>query len=759
MPPLSTPRSQTRPASGDPGATGRTTTEAASSPSRRHLLRVAGMASLAAGAVALGTGSAHATPLVGTLATGKNDTPDDEVLLAATVAQLTGWKAKKLDDGAVAQVLGHATPGDGAARLVRYDARSTATPNGGTVLAPGDAGAAGRWHTLHTGTADFRWFGLLGPENPADDALDALVNDPSVTRIEAHTDLNFTRRHTYTRSNLELDFGGRTVTTEGIERNAHDNPFGAVLFFQGRVTDETQQRTLAATLPDLTDVFEVADTGAFAVGQWWALRSDERPGGGGDERELQRLVQVTQVLDATHVRVDYKNGWELPAGRVLTWTRVEPVEQVHVRAMTFHGSGPFDGPANGELPDDREMTGSHPVAFEYAVRCDVSDVHGHRTWWPVIMRRWNTHFVTERCSVANPPTVFYGGAGYLTQQIYCLYGRVSDCTSHNARHLNDLTASAYCLVENCHGDGDDQGGNPFTTHGQYEHDLVFVGNSGLMDIANSGGQWGTAAKRITVKHHTCSWFVAGTKITDLTLEDVHVVARSTFDPQATLTINADGAQVRGCTAGFFAVGQRSSLSRRPTVVEDCAFALPAGSVLHQTPVTNPVHFVRTRLTGVDGTILRGAGPVTFTDCELVGGTADAPAAPVDLGSADVTVTGGSWQGVGVRLSGARDQRLVLDGVRAAGTTTAGALVSRGTGAGAVDVALRGADLRAADGTAHVALRAGDRYAATGSRFTGGRLDLPDGVRVLHARNVETGLDRAGLPTAGDGVLVDANLTV
>src|SRR5690606_20919774 len=115
---------------------------------------------------------------------------------------------------------------------------------------------------------------------------------------------------------------------------------------------------------------------------------------------------------------------------------------------------------------------------------------------------------------------------------------------------------------------------------------------------------------------------------------------------------------------------------RPTVVEDCAFALPAGSVLHQTPVTNPVHFVRTRITGVDGTILRGAGPVTFTDCELVGGTDDAPAAPVDLGSADVTVTGGSWQGVGVRLSGARDQRLVLGRVRAAGTTTAGALGSR-----------------------------------------------------------------------------------
>ncbi|MGO3815151.1 MAG: hypothetical protein ACTJHV_10195, partial [Cellulosimicrobium funkei] len=111
---MSTPRSQTRTASDDPSATGPTTAEASSSPSRRHLLRVAGMASLAAGAVALGTGSAHAAPLAGTLPAGKNDTPDDEVLVAATVAQLTGWKAKKLDDGTVAQLLGHATPGDGA---------------------------------------------------------------------------------------------------------------------------------------------------------------------------------------------------------------------------------------------------------------------------------------------------------------------------------------------------------------------------------------------------------------------------------------------------------------------------------------------------------------------------------------------------------------------------------------------------------------------------------------------------------------------
>ncbi|MGW6226532.1 hypothetical protein ACWFQT_05435, partial [Cellulosimicrobium cellulans] len=66
---------------------------------------MAGIASLAAGAVALGTGSAHATHLAGApLGATNDDKPDAEVLVAATVAELTGWRAKKVDDGTVAQL-------------------------------------------------------------------------------------------------------------------------------------------------------------------------------------------------------------------------------------------------------------------------------------------------------------------------------------------------------------------------------------------------------------------------------------------------------------------------------------------------------------------------------------------------------------------------------------------------------------------------------------------------------------------------------
>ncbi|MFE6668427.1 peptidase C14, partial [Streptomyces sp. NPDC057697] len=566
-------------------------------------------------------------------------------------------------------------------------------------------------------------------------------------RIEAHTDLLFTKRHLFHRSHIELDFGGHRIRTEGIEKNTHDNPFGAVLSFRGTPTDTTVEHALSGKVIELTDTFPVPDAKAFEVGQWWTVQVDPVEGGGRDERELQKLVEITEIVDAGHIRIGYLNGWELAAGRRLTWTRVEPVRDTHVRNMVFEGAGPD------------EYTGSHPVSFEYAVGCDVSGIHATGTFWPVVMRRWCTRFRTEDCSLKNPPTVEYGGAGYLTQQIYCLYGRVADCTTSNVRHLNDLTASAYCTVVNCHGDGDDAGGNPFTTHGQYEHDLLFDGNSGLMDIANSGAQWGISAKRITVRRHVCSWFTANTKITDLTLEDITVIARPTFDQAGTLTVNADGAQVRGCTAKTFAVAQRSARSTRPTTISDCSFEPPAGAVLVQTPVTVSVHFVRCTFTGVDGAVLRGAGPVHFTDCTVTGA---GNAAPLSVGSADLRIDGGSYDNTGIELSAVRDQRFtVTGGARFTGGNKAKALLGRAAGPGKVTWDITGISSTAAGAdTAHVRIVDGtNHYAATAGRFTGGTLHLaPDALdSVLHTACVEDGTKRVAMPASGERVRTDGNL--
>lgn len=635
----------------------------------------------------------------------------------ATVPSVSALRELRPSSGEIAYVAGYYQPGDGGAMFLRWDEVATYPADGGLCLEGGQS--RGRWLQLHGGIGDFRRFGVMGPEQPADAALEAMVAEPSIQRIEAHTNLNFRARHVFSRSGIEIDLRGHLVTTEGIERNTHDNPFGAVMFFTGKTVDEPVQHTLSAPMTEGVDIFDVGNSARFAAGQFWAVTVNNLTGA--DERELQLMVEITQIVDTRRVRVGYKTGWPFDAGRTFTWQRIEPVRDVTIGGFRFIGSGPYDGPLKGEVPDDRQHTGSHPVAYEYAVNCHARNIHAERTWWPVIMRRWNTSFSTIACSLTNPPTVFYGGAGYLTQQIYCLYGSTTDCTASNSRHLNDLTASAYCQVKRCHGDGDDAGGNPFTTHGQYEHDLLFEGCSGLMDIANSGPQWGMSAKRITVRQHVCSWFVANTKITDLTLEDLTVLPRPRFDPAATLSVNADGLQMRGCRGHTVAIGQRSSRSARPNVIEGCHFALPAGQMLVQSPVSATVTYRGCLIEGIEGTVLRGTGSILFVSCRLVGVNPDSV---LQLGASNSEFRSCALAQVSIELLAAGNQRLVLIGTEVAATAKRGTITRVDTPT-AVSVAVHSCTVRSAEraGPA-IALTAGANHLRlTDSRCEGGGLTV------------------------------------
>lgn len=708
-------------------------TETVSVRSRRMLLAGFGAAALGGVAAVAAHTPAHAAGPAAPMASAASRA----VAAVAVASDLATLNAKA---GDLASTAGYGVPGDGGGGLYRFISKDAPAVNGGTVL-PGKDGA---WALLHAGVVDFRSFGIMDATVPADDALDAMVSDASIHRIEAHTDLNFVRRHRFTRSNITLDFGHHLMTTNGIENAGKDDPFAAVLFFRGEVTDQVQESKLGEDVPDLADVFPVADSSFFSVGSWYA--AEVSPLKGRWERELQRLVQVTQIVDGTHIRIDYKNGWPLGKDRTMTWRRVVPVENVTVSNLRFLGGGAD------------EYTGSHPLAFEYAVRCDVDHIDGTATFWPLIMRRWNTHFTTESCSLANPTSVTWGGAGYLTQQIYCLYGYVANCRTSNARHLNDFTASAYCLVENCHGDGDDQG--PFVTHGQYEHDLTYTGNSGLMTFANSGAAWGSAAKRITVRKHVCSWFVARVRVTDLTLEDVQVIGKPSLAGSGMLWINADGAQLRGCTASdTLIITQQSDASSRPTVIADSHFTFVASGELTNATVTTPVTFVDTVLSGVGGMKIAGAGPVTFRGSTL---SASEDAAPIVSSSERLRFEGSTLRNA--RIAAARGERQTIEVLGSDVAQKGGATITR-TGEGELHVAIADSILRAEGAAVHVSITSGvTHYRAVGNRFEGGVIELAAGAfgsssTLVHSSNVESGVTRAAMPAEGDRVVVAANITV
>ncbi|WP_336643035.1 peptidase C14 [Microbacterium sp. MMO-113] len=711
-----------------------TTTETAAMRSRRMLLAGFGAAALG-GVAAIGAPAAAqaAGPVVPQESSGSKNVAHGGVA--------TALATRKGKDGDLVRTSGYAAPGDGGDGLYRFVKKDAPAANGGTVLAGPKGGA---WVLVHDGTVDFRKFGIMDASAPADDALDAMVGDAGVRRVEAHTDLNFVRRHKFSRSNIAFDFGNHLMTTEGIENAGKDDPFAAVMFFRGEVTDAVQEAKLGEDVPDLADIFPVADSSFFAVGEWYAAEVNALSGRW--ERELQRLVQVTQIVDGRHIRVNYKNGWPLGKDRTMTWRHVKPVQDVTVSNLKFLGKG------------TDEYTGSHPLAFEYAVRCDVDHIDGTATFWPLIQRRWNTYFTTESCTLKNPTSVTWGGAGYLTQQIYCLYGYVANCHTANARHLNDFTASAYCLVENCHGDGDDQG--PFVTHGQYEHDLTYTGNSGLMTFANSGAAWGSAAKRITVRKHVCSWFVARVRITDLTLEDVQVIGKPSLTGSGMLWINADGAQLRGCTASdTLVITQASDNSARPTVIADSHFTFVAPGELTNATVKTPVTFVDTVLDRVGGMKINGLGAVTFRGSTL---TAPDDAAPIASATGKLRIEGSTLRNA--RIAAASKDRQVVEIAGSEVSAKGGTTVSR-SGAGELHLTLADSTFRAEGSTTHVAVTSGaTHYRAVGNRFEGGALELRDdafgsGSTLLHTGNVEAGVTRTAFPGEGDRVVDTANLVV
>lgn len=637
--------------------------------SRRKVLKALGMGgALLAGSAALrpglvfadnpdSSGNSDAAALSGgNQARSVHHVPNVKTLLELPKGQLK--------DGVKVHVGGFYSDGDGGAKLVRWAASSTKADNGGTVHAPTGTGQqAGRWETVHNGVADFRWFGLFGADKNADAALDAMVNDASIHRIEAHTDLNFAKRHIFHRSGVEIDFHGHTVTTEGIELNTRDNPFGAVLFFQGTATGETQTVRLSTDLAEGADVLEVANASAFQVEDWWHVQVKNLPQGGA-QRELDYLLKVTEIIDGTHIRVNYKLGWAIASGRQVTYRMMAPVFRCNVRNMRFVGIAvPPNGSTSQRPFDTWDQIGSNPVAYEFAVECDVSGIRATKVFWPVIMRRYCSHYVTERCELINPEERDWGGTGYLTQQINVLYGHVRDCNTSNARHLNDFTCAAYCLVENCHGDGDDYG--PFVTHGQFEHDLFYIGNSGLLSFANSGTTWGDSAKRITVKKHIASRIVANKRLTDLTLEDCHAVIKEGLSNSGSIWVNVDGLNMRGCTAeAMITLSKGSSRSKRKNILDSCGFGMLKGYEIARpirkgtesvgyTPINGDLLIQNCEFYNVEEVNIGSINRLTLINTWFKG--LPQTQGIINIGSREIVISGGGLIDCGFVLTGAWDK--------------------------------------------------------------------------------------------------------
>lgn len=618
----------------------------------------------------------------------------DASITVSSVSELKSIAHTAIKDRQVAFVSGYDFAGDGGHKQMIYIESSVSNENGGTVHKPTSLASTdhGAWHVLHNGTGFFSWFGILDESKPADNALDCLVNDLSLRRIEATSDLLMIKRHIFQRSHLEIDFMGHKMFTFGTEDGSRNNPFGATMFFKGRKVGDPITVTLPAAASGLpghfkdTDFFYVGNNHSFAENEWYFVECDARPseqvgagekpiGGGSADREIQKLVMVTKVgrsaADTEYVEFNYIAAWELQQGRTVTYQKIKPVENVHVYNLKFEGQGHSD------------ISGTNPLAHEFCVNCNVINVQATKLFWPLDIRRYCTSYQITNCELNNPNDVIFGGVGYLAQQIGCLYAHVTDCRATNCRHLNDFTGCAYSKVENCHCTGDENGA--FVTHGQYDHDLNYIGNSGFLSFANSAANansphtWGGWHRRITVKQHNACRVVFHFKmnrVSDFTLEDCYVHRDvSRYGGNAgSVWANADGLVMKNCTInGMLTLGQDSMVSNRPNIIEGCSITMMDGLYLmrHRSSgfgVKTDLHFKNCNFYNIGQNYMDMGKKVTFENCHFYADT-NAAKSRINIECEEVQFIGGGVHGVCIAFdiggtsteADVGDQKMVVSG--------------------------------------------------------------------------------------------------
>ena len=139
-----------------------------------------------------------------------------------------------------------------------------------------------------------------------------------------------------------------------------------------------------------TDVYQVPSGFSGQVGDWYLIDSDTNPEMAAEGRtsaiELQRLAMVTMAVSGKYC-FNHRPGYPLARGRSLTYRKVRPIENITVRNMKFHGK-----------PGATGTDGVHPLAFLYAVNCNVFGLDGQYSFAALIFRRYNTCLLyTSRC--------------------------------------------------------------------------------------------------------------------------------------------------------------------------------------------------------------------------------------------------------------------------------------------------------------------------------------------------------------------------
>lgn len=436
----------------------------------------------------------------------------------------------------------------------------------------------------------------------------------------------------------EIDFCNSTIVvdairTEGVE---FDVRYGALSFW-GELSGSYYDQVLEAEAIEGQNSWAVTDSAGFEPGAYYWVQVAPSSTLEADHivDKMLRCVRIETGL----VYFDYRRGYAVPAGQTVRFTKVTPVKGVKVKNAHF-----VYGQTYTDTPQGR-MDSSSGLTFNYAAGCDAENITYADAPKRTVQLSWVHDSVVERCEVLRTATP--AREGYTVGIMGSIFVEAKKCKGLRDRHILDFTGSAFCRAIQC-SEGETLNAT-FTTHGKWEHDLVYEGCEGHLQFAGSGATFGNRARNISIRSHSGPQLIARTGVTDMTVENSKFVSIS--------DLNLDGLVCREVYFGNQVTFKKAtSLSKRKNSFENCHVTI-GGNALFDAGVEAEVFFSKCAFPNVFSNMFTGRAKVHLEDCEFETGSSSG--APIVCGLELLEVIRGNMSGANMILSDSLAQKIAL----------------------------------------------------------------------------------------------------
>lgn len=573
------------------------------------------------------------------------------------------------------------------------------------------------------------------------------------------------------RGDITIDFHGcdiywkaPTGYTPDRSGNIVSNPRSpGILCFRGEFTGEEYSKTLTSELPEFSEQYPVPSvSSAFTRGSWWVVTSDIASGTTVG-REINYLIESQgDYGNPDEVRMNYRSGWPLGAGRVLTYKKVNPVKNIKVLNIGkfFYQQEITDGSGTGTDWTSQQATSF--VSFELAVNYELTGLEAFDPPYTVVWEQWVSNGKEVGCQTNNPTIRRSDQIVGRNGALYCV---AEDLFNKSGSNVLDHTSAAYCVVRNSRETGTKNGA--YTHHGSFEHDITFENTSGVLSIANSGAAYGESAKRINAQNHNGTQLIADKKVSDCTFESCTFSEFAKVNCDNNNFVNTSVPKSDPSDLGGLMFYQSSNRTGKGFSAVGGVIELSISVDAIPSSVLEDISFNGTKLTDFRARVLNGFGLLSFINVDAESTLRGAN----QLGQAKTIICGGIWKSVPFRLIGAKDQYIALDGgYKAEGAGDVANNITwdfdKDTG-GVLEIGIGDASFNdLGNGTKHFKLSAATgelKYKSVGATYIGGEIEfqpLTSNIKYLyHKANVEESVTRVNVPTDGGVISTTDNLIV